>query len=129
MLAISIPLHWILRICRLLPLSKVITRTTISSSLRINADISLFCRLLEVERDLCSRSPRRHVVRSAECRQKVIEHVVVGDVDGGQGQVHLVTFLMEDVVLADREIEQVAWRNAWWVFVVILGSRRGNADQ
>ena len=37
MLAISIRLHWIRRIRRLLPLSKVITRTTISSSLRINA--------------------------------------------------------------------------------------------
>src|SRR5271157_5004025 len=53
---------------------------------------------LEVERNLRRQRAGGDKVRAAERREEVIERVLVGDVDGGQVQVHLIAILVEDVV-------------------------------
>ena len=83
---------------------------------------------LKIQRDLRRERARRHVVRPAERGQEVIQRVIVGDVDRGQVEVHLVAVGVEEVVLADRDVEQVARSDARWVVVVVPGARRGNPD-
>ena len=84
---------------------------------------------LEVQRNLRRQRPRGYIVRSAEGREEVVQRVLVRDVDRGQVEVHLVVFLMEDVVLAKRCVEKVARRDARRVMVVILLVWRGNLHE
>ena len=74
--------------------------------------------------DLRRERSRRDIVRPAEGRKKVIERVIVRHIDGGQLQAHfvLVAMEMEQVVLADRDVEEVARRNARRIVVIVLGS-------
>src|SRR5277367_4185351 len=80
---------------------------------------------LEVEAELHGFRPRRHVVRAAERREEVIQRGLVGDVDGRKAQAPLVPIAMEQIVVAHRDVEQIAWCDAWWILVVVLGSGRG----
>src|ERR1039458_1712985 len=84
---------------------------------------------LEVQRNLRRKCARSYVVRSAEGRKEVVKSVLVGDVDGRQVEVHLVVIGATHVLLTNGKVEQVARCDARRVFVVVLGSRRGNADQ
>ena len=75
---------------------------------------------LEVKSDLrCDRS-RRHVVCAAERRQKVVECGFVRYVDRRDLCAPFVLVTVKEVVVADRKIEQVAWRDSLGVVVVIL---------
>ena len=65
-------------------------------------------------------------MRAAEGGEEVVERVLVGDVDGRQVEIRLVLVRVEDVVLADRDVEQVARRNARRVVVVVLGAGSRN---
>ena len=49
----------------------------------------------------CERSGR-YVVRAAECRQKIVEHVRVRQIDNLQASAPAVLIAMEQVVLTDR---------------------------
>src|SRR4051794_16602337 len=83
----------------------------------------------EVESDLPGQRPRRHKMRAAEGREKVVEHLFVGQIDGCELQANFVaTFASEDVVVTNRQVEQVAWGNARRILVVILGTRRRDGD-
>src|ERR1700733_15577016 len=68
---------------------------------------SWFRTRLEVETHLSRKRSRRHVVRTAERRQEVIESVLVGDVHTREAQTPLVFFSVENVVVADGGVEQV----------------------
>ena len=62
-------------------------------------------RQLKVETDLSGDGPRRHIVRAAECRKKVVERVFVRDVDDGQLRAHFVFIAVEQVVVSHVNVE------------------------
>ncbi len=68
-------------------------------------------------------------MRAAERGEEVVERVLVGDVDGGQVQVHLVVLLVENVVLSERDIEQVARCDAGRIVVVVFSARSRNLNK
>ena len=84
---------------------------------------------LEVEGYLRRQRARGYVVGAAEGGEEVVEGVLVGDVDGGEVQIHLVVLRFEEVVLADSDVEEVAGGDAGRVFVVVLGAGGGNLHQ
>src|SRR5258706_2403389 len=84
---------------------------------------------LEVQSDLRRHSAWRDIVRPAERRKKVIERVLVGQVDGGQLRAHLVLVAMEHIVMSHGEIEKMAWCDARRVVVIVLRAGSGNPQQ
>ena len=84
---------------------------------------------LEVEPNLRRHRPWRHIVRSAERRQEVVQRVFVRDVHRRQPQTPLVAIAAQQVVLSQRCVEEIPWRNARRILVVVLRARRGNLDQ
>jgi hypothetical protein len=62
--------------------------------------------LLEVESDLSRNSTRRYLVRSAEGGRKVVQSVLVCDVDGRKLMTHLVLVTVEHVVVSDGNVEK-----------------------
>src|SRR5262249_42842731 len=83
---------------------------------------------LEVETQLHRLAPWRHEVRSAERRQEVVERFLVRQVDHRESQAPLVAIAAEQVVVADADIEQMSWRDAWRILVVVLGTVGRNLD-
>ena len=63
---------------------------------------------LEVEPELHRQGPRRHVVRPAKGRQEVVQRIVVRQVDGRELKAPLVSVSHQEVVIAYRNIEEVA---------------------
>src|SRR5882672_10419712 len=84
---------------------------------------SLFRAVLEVEAQFGRIRPRRHKMRSAERGEKIVERHLVGQVDGRQAQTPLVTVAMEEVIISNAGIEQVARVDARRIVIVILRSR------
>ena len=70
-----------------------------------------------------------YVVRSREGREEVVESYTVSQVDGGELEAPAVLGAVEEVVLADREVEEAALGYAGWVAVVILGAWGGNGEE
>jgi len=61
-------------------------------------------------------------MRSAERGKKIVQRHLVGQVDGREPQAPLVTVAMEEVVIANAGIEQVARVDARRIVIVILGT-------
>src|SRR5271155_8193 len=61
---------------------------------------------LEVEADLAGDGARRDVVRAAEGGEKVVERIVVREIDYLDASAPLKAVAVEDVVIAHGEIEQ-----------------------
>jgi hypothetical protein len=80
-----------------------------------------FC-LLEVEADLCRQSPRCHIVRATEGRQVVVQGIFVENIHARQPEAPLVLVTAEEIVFADRSIEQASFLDARRILVVVLGS-------
>ncbi len=78
----------------------------------------------EVEPELRRQRARRHIVRPAEGRKKVIQRRFVGYVDGGKRKTPFVMVAFEQVIVAHRNIKQVARRDARRIVIVIFGSGR-----
>lgn len=68
-------------------------------------------------------------MRATEGRQEVIQCILVGHINGRQVEVRLEMLLVEDVLFANRRIEQVARRNALRVMIVVARSRSRDIDQ
>src|ERR1700722_1100807 len=68
-------------------------------------------------------------MRAAEGGEEVVERVFVSDVDGGEVEVGLEALLVEEVVFADGDIEQVARGDARRVMVVVFGAGSRNLDE
>src|SRR6185437_15929042 len=83
----------------------------------------------EVQRQLRHECARGYVVRAAEGGKEVIERVLVGYIDRRQVEVELVLVGVEEVVLTEVDVEQVAWSNARRVAIVGGSVGRGNAQE
>ena len=71
----------------------------------------------------------RDVMRSGESGEEVIERVLVGDIDGSEPEAPLVPFTVEEVVYAERDVEEASGSDARRVLVVILGVGGGDGKQ
>ena len=70
-----------------------------------------------------------NVVRSAERREKVVQRGSVRQVNEGDLCAPSVFVTVEEIVMANRQIEEMARRDTGWILVVILGSRSRNLHQ
>ena len=67
----------------------------------------------EHESDRSGIPARRYEVRSRKCRMKVVERDSVGQIRNREAKSHVsVVGLLEQIVGAESEIEQIAWRDA-----------------
>src|SRR5664280_2505650 len=63
---------------------------------------------LEMKANLSCQRPRRHVVRAAKRRQKVVQGILVRQVDRRQLQTPLVPVALEEVVVADSKVKEAS---------------------
>ena len=68
-------------------------------------------------------------MRAAKRGKKVVEHVAIGDVNGGELQANFVFISVEQVIVSDGEIEQVEWRDTLRIVIVVLGSGCRHFDE
>src|SRR5256885_13794901 len=68
-------------------------------------------------------------MRSSKGGQEVIQHLLVGQVDGSELHAYLVAaFGSEDVVVPERQVKEVARSDTRRVVVVVFGPRRGDLN-
>lgn len=68
-------------------------------------------------------------MRAAERRQKVVQRGSVRQVNEGDLGAPSVFVAVEEIVMANRQIEEMARRDTGWILVVVLGSRSWNLHQ
>ena len=78
---------------------------------------------LEVEPQLSAHASGSDEVRAAEGGNEVVESNLVGEVYNGEAQTPLVAVAVEQVVLAQSQIEQAAWLYSGRIQIRILRSR------
>src|SRR5579862_2779843 len=93
------------------------------------AALEVFCEsatkpVSEVEAKRCGDRAWRHIMCSAECRQEVIEHVIVCQIDECDLGAPFVPLAMKQVVMTDGEVEEVSGCNARRIVIVVFGVRR-----
>ena len=77
---------------------------------------------LEVEPELSRHGARSDIVRAAEGGKKVVERILVSDINCGQCETPFVALAFEQVVITEGNIEQATMRDARWIMVVIFTS-------
>lgn len=65
-------------------------------------------------------------MRPAESGEEVVERFFVGQVYHGQAQAPLVTISVEQIVLAERNVEQVARRDTRRIFIGVFRAACGD---
>ena len=85
--------------------------------------------VLEVQPHLRGHGSWGHIVGSTERGQEIIERGSVGHVDGRKLQAPFVFIVVEQIVIADTDIEEVARGDPSWVVVVILGAGGGQGNE
>jgi len=72
---------------------------------------------------------RRDVTRPAERGENVIQRIFVRYIHGCEPQADLVLIATKQVVVAHRDVEQVAGSDPRGIVVVVFGSRRWNGEK
>jgi hypothetical protein len=70
---------------------------------------------------------RRQKVRAAERRQEIIKRNLIGDVNRSHTEAPFAV-AAKNIVIANRDVEQVARRDPGRIVIVILGARCRNRD-
>ena len=83
----------------------------------------------KVKAELSGQGARGDVVCPAEGGNEVIEGVLIGNIDRGQLQAHFVLVAVEEIVVTDGEVKEVARGDAVWVVIRIVGAGRGDGHQ
>lgn len=68
-------------------------------------------------------------MRAAERRQEVVKRVRVRDIDRGELQTHFVLVALENIVIANREVEHMSRCGSWRILIVILRAWRRDLHQ
>lgn len=63
-------------------------------------------------------------MRSAEGRKEVVKSYFVGHVDDRESSAPAEAIAVEEIVVADRKVEEAAWSNARWIVVVVFSAWR-----
>ena len=66
---------------------------------------------------------------AAECRQKVIQSIIVAQVDDGKLCAPSILVALEQIVISPGNVEEMPRRNARWIVIVILRIGRRHAGQ
>lgn len=66
---------------------------------------------------------------STEGRQKVVKRVLVREIDERYLCVPLVFFRVKEIVIADREIEQISRCNAGRIMIIVFCAGRRDGDK
>jgi len=91
------------------------------------ADLSIglfFCNGLEVESDFCCHCARRDIVRAAESGEEVVNRGFVRHVDGRETHAPLIAVAVEEIVVTDSRVKQIARANPGRIVIGILGVGR-----
>ena len=67
-------------------------------------------------------------MRSSESRKEVIKRPLIGDVNGAKMNAPLVTITAKEVVMPHSQIKKMPWRNARRIVIIVLSSRRWDAN-
>ena len=81
-----------------------------------------FARPLKVEPDGRRDRARRNVVRPAEGGKEVVDGFFVGEIDNRQARAQLEFVAAQQVVLSNRDVEEIARGDAGRIMVVVLGA-------
>jgi len=73
--------------------------------------------------DLGRQRAGSHVVRAAEGGEEVVHGVLIADIDRSEPDAPLVAIAVEQVVVPDGDVEQIARLHARRVAIVVLGPR------
>jgi hypothetical protein len=65
---------------------------------------------------------------AAKRRKEIVKCGFVSYVYNREARTPTVAVAMEKIVIAERDIEQVAWGNAWRIVVVVFSTRLWNRD-
>src|SRR5579864_3611686 len=68
-------------------------------------------------------------MRPAEGGEEVVQRLLVCQVDNREAETPLVAVSIEEVVMAHAKVEQVAWRNALRIVVVVFLAGCWNFDE
>ena len=79
---------------------------------------------LEMKAEFYGFSAWRDIVRPAEGGVEIVECFFIGQIDDREAQAPLVAVAVEQVVVAERQVEQAPRLDALWIVIVILGVRR-----
>ena len=61
---------------------------------------------------------------AAKCRQEIVKRDLVRDIDSGEAETPFVFVTAKQVVIANRDIKQVARGDARWIVIIVRGPRR-----
>src|SRR5215470_15558652 len=75
---------------------------------------------LEVKAQFGGIAPRRDEVRSAECAQEVVQRFFVRQIDHCEAQAPFVAVAMEQIVVANGQVEKIAGGDARRILVVVF---------
>lgn len=81
-----------------------------------------------MEADFAGQRSRRDIVGSTESGKEVVERDFVGHVDDREARAPSVTIAVKQIIVTDRQVKQVAWGNARWIVIIVLGAGRGYLD-
>ena len=82
-----------------------------------------------MKRDRPREGSRRHVVRAAKGGQEVVERFLVCQIDDREARAPFVPIAVKQVVVPDRQVEEVARCDARRIVVIVLGAGRRNLYQ
>ena len=82
----------------------------------------------EVESQLGGDRSRGYVVGPTERREEIVESEMISEIDDRDLATPSVFVSVEQVVMPNRQIKQMARSNAWRILVIIFRTRRRNLD-
>jgi hypothetical protein len=84
--------------------------------------------ILKVKADLSGQRSRSDIVGSTKSREEIVECGLVRYVYDCEACTPAVAVAMEKIVIAERDIKQVAWSNAWRIVVVVFSAGLRNRN-
>ena len=66
-------------------------------------------------------------MRTAKCREEIIQRVLIGEVDDFDTRTPLIAIAVKDIVMPDGQVKKIAGRDARRIMVVVFRSRSRNA--
>lgn len=85
-------------------------------------------KILKVKADFPGQRSRSDIVSSAKGREKIVKCGFVGHVYDRKARTPTVAVAMEEIVIAERNVKQTAWGDAWRIVVVVFSARFWNRN-
>jgi hypothetical protein len=102
-------------------LSRVTAQRVFQS--KLSPGVSCLRPTLEVEAEFDGFCSWRHVVRAAKGGKVIVQSGLVGQIDDRKAQAPTVAIPTEQIVLANRDVEQTAWSDPLRIVIVVFLAR------